>query len=415
MSQNPAPTLSQRLTSLWGRMRRGGATEAWNHALLNVDVRLAQALHATGVPAHTVWSHTLFQVLDHVLKNGPYRSDCLETLDHAFSSGAPLNVQHQNNSWDYLLHRASSAGDLDMVQLLVRHGADQTVLCGNKFTPLECALSGWGQISGSAKDRRAVAVFLINNGSPATLTQGRHENSILMSALDHVFDQDIPDKAQGLALIEALIDKGAPAVWNERRYEKDASYGDDDAGMGDDPRDVSAPALLEIVRCGPTTAADVSWWIGLMRQHGQGAHTQSPGGLNLLQWWMARNDQDEHALAPTFDVLRREGFDPRTRTRHGDTLWHLAVRNPSNDMDAKLALLMSCPDLGDQITTPNTAGQTPLDILQAHRTSSRFPGPEWEATFAQHIQVMRAHADHREIAAAVTDDQPDRPRRTLRM
>lgn len=174
---------------------RGMPTDAntLHHARL---AKLAQ-LQAWGVSARAVNDWTLLQLaLDS-------RSDLLIP---ALECGANPNARESNNHCDGLLHRAACHGNLALMEVLVRKGANKEMGDSMNYSPLWAALHGFSDRLAPEAKRWKAAQWLIEHGAdiqdrPRRFASDRAPESIGRHALEH-------EGPETLAVLEALARRG---------------------------------------------------------------------------------------------------------------------------------------------------------------------------------------------------------------
>ena len=378
------PSWRQRLRATWA-LGIHGAKQAWEIALQTNDTAMCAVLERLGVSARDVSVHTILGCMEQ--HQNPTAMRCV------LRSGANPNTRHPNGHCGTLLHRACARGDLDIVRVLVEEGANQNERCGNGFTPLESALSGWGVVKGPLERRTCVAHFLLSNGSDATAVQGHEGRSLLVSA------------GPNLELAQALLDRGAPVSWS-----------------APSTPETLGPAAAHSASLGPThilfsvfdgdhpaSVGHMRRWLGVMTRSGVDVRTATNEyGYTLIQEWVRRG---VHARSAQFvnvqdmcTTLVSFGADPCATTPDGDTLWHIACLTISSRSEDLLGALSRLPGLHQQADETNKKGLTPLQVLED--TADDIPRDE-EASKSAIVGVMRAIINRSEMDHALAT--PIRP------
>ncbi len=199
----PTPSRSRKLRHWWLRKKNdwrarwwvfqaSGETAAWVRSLYDGDRAMARRLFRAGISAEGLTmaqGHGLFRLIDRSRE---------QELGWVLQRGAGVNAQNLNNYNDTLLHRAAVQGKASIVKLLLKHGADWTILDGNGYSALAVALNKFGEYHGPWENRRKAALALLDAGMPAGNWEWNQRQSILLML-----------ECLDTPLIERLIKAGA--------------------------------------------------------------------------------------------------------------------------------------------------------------------------------------------------------------
>lgn len=244
------PTRLGRLRATWIGSTQRGPEDAWQEVMLGVlDNKLslrkrlklierARFLYDNSVPSR-VGKWVMFQMLDTLVrlrypepesltdKDENKRDRALlvkgmfEVFEMALAGGMDPNRQHTNNYWDYPVHKVAAAGNRDLMEMLIRHGADIDKRDVNGYTALGCALNSWGKFHGSPAERESTARLLIeHNTDLAAVKINTHFN-----ANEERYYTAEPACLHAIFFPQLHLDvirKGSPVHWDIADYRLDS-------------------------------------------------------------------------------------------------------------------------------------------------------------------------------------------------
>lgn len=331
---NPPPRLTWlgRAVTRLSRWRRG-AEGAWEHALNTQNRVLAAGLLQAGIPATRVDSHTAFQALD----------GDVALLEWALAAGMSPDHQHRNNYFDHLLHRAACRGWVDEVRVLINAGANLEGQCGNHYTPLGAAVSGWGDTTTSAgsRERLAVAELLLAKGADPNAWQNCGRGSLLREA------------KMDFALIQRLLEAGSnPRTLTNPKPLPPFSADEDNGSL-----------LFRGLET--ETVEGLSTWLALMAAHGMTAAERTPWGTSFAQEAIKSGATWKYDFPGVLRVLEAHGHDLLASDPDGNSLLHLWAEHQSSVFCEWGDALLALPGMEALAQHRNAAGQTVADVIVA--------------------------------------------------
>lgn len=419
MSERKDTIISSKNPGLWARARgewsslwSGGGGNAWESALCGMthdsrrvrqrSFKLAKRLHAANISAKDASKHAFFQLLDYLVAyDRPTQrqieeaeeekarglrlvSQMYDTFEMALQCGMDPNRQYGNNYNDCGLHRAAAAGSCDTIKLLVKYKADLGCRDGNGFTPLACALNGWGERKGSTERRTQAARMLIEAGAP--LDKGRQrthypDNDGGPHSTTGVLEDSPLDAAEDMPeLLIELIELGAPLSWeiNARYIEGSQLI------PGDETRNSSQHIFFSF-NSSVWNWKEKKTLRKFLRELGK-----KSGPLKNLISTRGMTTAMEMICQPhTLGIDRYADFNPSQALKNidemikadvialedkgtgGSNIWHaLFTHLNEKTKDLTLLLMENYPHLTGLMDEPNKAGVRPVDILRYYRNGN---------------------------------------------
>lgn len=440
-----SPGLLTRIRGSLSSLRRGGDDQAWREALFGIiheservrqkSLKLAKRLHAAKISARNVNERPYFQVLDYLVvhdrpsaqliqispvkeaENLQIISDMYDVFEMALECGMKADQKHSNNYNDYGLHRAAAAGSSDTVNLLIKHNASLISRDGNGFTPLSCALSGWGERKGKPERRMRAVRALIEAGAPLDKAKtktifAREEAGYKDDKVIEISLLDDADEMPGM-LVE-LIKLGAPLSWEISLYyieETQLIPGENFTH----PNQHIFFSFDSKVWDWRNKATLLEFFQELEERTGPLHELISTRGFTTAMEMFSKPDtlgiemygefDKTQALLNIDEMIKANIIKPEERTQGGSSIWHALFTHPNERTeDLTYLLLDHYPDVAALIDEPNSAGIRPWDILQYHRhdynskeiksnkglikVNLPYYGQSWESTLDSLISVI---------------------------
>ena len=325
--------LIQKVVSAWVVFREGSAKEAWSNAIFREQWGVFTALHDTNVSAKDVESWDMFRAYD------AYPN----ALKMLVERGANPNVQYGNSHFDHLIQRAAVQGDIKTVEFLLKHGADLSVRCTNKYDVLGAVVNGWGESVASLERRRTMVRLLLDNGANVQSLQGQSKHSLFHN---HEVDFEVT---------KMLLEAGAPLQWTHQHNEDEfGNTKEQDIHLFDMVFNKSPHTLM---------AEDVDQWLKLLKKHGA-LNNLTPdwnNGQPLCHVILQMTARTEEYIPV---IEKHLGSLAQTST-NGDNIWHKIFAQSSVVLDKTTELFLKCDGLEELLHQPNYDGVAPRDVLRS--------------------------------------------------
>lgn len=402
------PSLPPRQPTLLGALRASTFTDStWEKTIYNafgslrdIDtakwlkpwMKRARILYNQNVPASNISPWAIARAIDVLLPHRyptPERlahldeeqratyhviKDLWQILDMALACGADINKNVSNDYGQYPIQKAAAAGNDDLVELFVRHGADLEVRCHNGYTPLGCALSGWGKRVGPIQEREKTARKLIELG--ADLNNTRVQSTYHDKQFEKKFKQSEPATKASSEFPDLhleLVKKGVALTWEISQYCAE--------DMNNIPGDNHISTQMHVLFDEDNLIWDwknesrLMAWLGeIEKRSGPLVELRSPRGwtpameaitfLHMLDMEDYKLDEDQ--FIERIEKLRRVGVICLTdMTKGGSTIWHAMFSNIKSKSFAKARLILEhYPETEQLLEHPNANGVKPRHILQ---------------------------------------------------
>ncbi|KAM5470200.1 hypothetical protein MauCBS54593_004085 [Microsporum audouinii] len=252
--------------------------------------------------------------------NGAVEKHDPDMVRYLLEAGADISCV-RGNYMISALHIAIAEGAEDLVELLLKYGADPNRYCCSKRYPLQCAIK---------QGATAIARVLLRNGADISAKGNPSEPPLILAARG--YGSGFCD----LSLVKMLIEEGAEI--NICRHE---SYG-----------------VLEAVASHPTTPRGKSALIiSYFLENGVDISRPSNDGGSILSPFCKQGGHDN-----SIKMLIEAGADIKCQDRSGNTLLHDLAFRCGTQKAFSINLFQEFMDRGADASLVNRVHQTPLHV-----------------------------------------------------
>ena len=335
------PTLVERVITALRVARWGGASKAWERAIYTTDVDFSHHLRRCKWSAKDLDDWTIV------------KSTHVDILANTLLAGANPNAKENNNYYDHLLHRMASAGQYEVVELLLDLGAQTDVRCGNQFTPLGSTTFGWGVYVADWEQRKKVIDLFLKRGVDASVSQGSHDVSLLARA------------PMDMALFDQLAKAGAPAQWEGLEFLLPPN-------QELTKHRVEQNILARFDEIGGTPN-ELNTWLNWATR--QGIDVVKPfDNSHLVQreewltafdvWIQMRNEElNKQQCHKALDIFEQHGFDLTHLGPNGRTIWHALLNIPNVNTPLWFEACLERPNLAQCVGARDHNGVDVFEMI----------------------------------------------------